>query len=100
MKEECVHQVETLVHGLEALMKVKGELSILGQPALGRISGLLDTFRDHEAQEVGLFDRAHQVVTDVDLNDPPQLLRMVHDLHDEFLARALSALIACECGKT
>lgn len=106
MKTECIHQVETLVHGLEALAKVKGELlpgepQIPGEPPVdfGYIAGLLSTFRDHEAREVDLFDRAHTVLTDAALSDPPQLLAMVQGLQEEFVSRAIAALVACECGK-
>lgn len=106
MKEECVHQVETLVHGLEALAKVKGGLlpgepPIPGDPPvdLGFIAGIMNTFRDHEAREVELFDRANTVLTDAALSDPPQLLVMVQGLQEEFLSRAVAALMDCECGK-
>ena len=119
MKEECVHQRETLEHGLYALILAELEVTTMffspdippeereriqateTSPPLASTdfafaAGLLNTFRDHEAREVNMEAEAHQLLSMARDRDA-KLPEATRTARREFFRRALDQLTQCEC---
>ena len=108
MKEECLHQRETLEHGLYALVLAEGILERRGI-AWGLLEGDLNSFLQHESREVNMFVEAEELLSAAEQanrkmlegGDTEQEVRNLREatstVRREFFRRAVDGLTQCEC---